>query len=142
MRTDRAGGSECGSKGWERALIDIVARHRAQPFEWAHQTVSRCRLRRSSRLPAPILGRTLRLRQPLIGGALLKAQGYRDLAEAFADRFTEVAVSFAQRGDVGVIEDDGAFCGALFLASGVAGKTETGLHIFTRDRVARAFQVD
>ena len=129
-------------KGWERALLDVVARHRAQPFAWG---VSDC-----FTLPLDaIIAITGADPWPglhdydsrLAAARCLKLEGYTTLADAFEDQFPEIEVPFAQRGDVGVIEDDGALCGALFLAQGVAGKTESGLHIFTRDRVVRAFKV-
>jgi hypothetical protein len=130
--------------GWERALLEIVARHRAQPFAWGASDCFTLPLEAIVALtgvdPWPGLHD---YDSRLSAARCLASQGFASLADAFAAQFPEVPVPLAQRGDVGVIEDEatGSMCGALFLASGVAGKTETGLHIFPRDRVVRAFEV-
>lgn len=131
-------------KGWERALIEIVARHRAQPFAWGASDCFTLPLEAVIALTGDDPAPGLHDYDSKIGAArCLATQGFGSLADAFAAHLPEVPVPLAQRGDVGVIEDEatGALCGALFLASGVAGKTETGLYIFPRDRVVRAFEV-
>lgn len=129
-------------KGWERALLDVVARHRAQPFVWGSSDCFTLPLDTIVALTGKDPWPGLHDYDSRIAAArCLTLQGYSSLADAFADKLVEVPVPFAQRGDVGVILDDGALCGAVFLASGVAGKTETGLHVFERDRVVRAFAV-
>lgn len=132
-------------KGWERRLLEIVEHHRAQPFAWG---VSDCFtlpldavIALTGRDPAPGLhdydSRASAARR-------LAEQGWQSVADAFAAHLPEVPVVFAQRGDVGVIEDPKTktLCGAVFLAAGVAGKTEDGVRVFPRDRVVRAFKVD
>lgn len=132
-------------QGWESALFAIVAHYRAQPFAWGSADCFTFPLEVIVALTGRDPWPDLHNYDGRFGAArCLASQGYMNLADAFAAQFSEVPVSFAQRGDVGVIEDEktGALCGAVFLASGVAGKTETGLHIFQRDQVVRAFRVE
>lgn len=129
--------------GWEAALNAVVAAHRARPFLWGG---SDCFTYPLDAIVA-VTGR-----DPWPGGhdytsrlgaaRCLAALGYASIADAFADRFAEIHPVRAQRGDVGVVESDGALCGALVSASGFSGKTESGLVTFPRSIVVKAFRVE
>jgi hypothetical protein len=134
--------TQCRLKGWERRLAAVVARHRELPFAWG---ASDCFL-----LPLDAIV-ALTGRDPWSGlhdyssrlsaARRLAAQGYSSLADAFADKLAEIPPALAQRGDVGVVEDGGALCGALVAAAGFVGKSEAGLVSIPRERVQRAFRV-
>lgn len=129
-------------RGWERALLDVVAKHRAQPFAWGTSDCFTLPLDAIVAITGTDPWPGLHDYDSRISAArCLSLQGYENLAAAFADKFPEVPVSFAQRGDVGVVNDQGNICGALFLASGCVGKTENGVVLFPREAVKRAFKV-
>lgn len=129
-------------KDWERKLIEVEAKHAALPFQWG---VSDC-------FQVPLDGILAVIgRDPWPGlhdydsemsaAKCLVAQGYRTLADAFTAKFETVPLLFAGRGDVAIVESEGALCGALFVGTRLIGKTQTGLQRMPREAAKMCFRV-
>ncbi|MCX2696728.1 hypothetical protein OPR82_08065 [Brucella sp. YY2X] len=68
---------------------------------------------------------------------LIKQRGYDSLGAVLTDRFTEIPVAMAGRGDVGIYQNTvGYFC-----EYGFAVKGEDGLRFLPRTMAERAFKV-
>lgn len=77
-----------------------------------------------------------------VGAAkLLLKHGFHNVEEAFAAKFEEIPPILAQRGDIGVIEQNGEICGGVFTALGFAVRGEDRLYYMSVYDVKTAFKV-
>lgn len=133
--------------GWERRLKLVVEKHLVLSPDYA---ISNCYIIPDDGVEA-VLGE--RMHPEMYGGGRgpktdtgaakrLLRFGFRNVEEAFRARFPEIAPSFAQRGDIGVVERDGVLSGGLFTGLGFMTRG-TGAPVFLGFREIRsAFKVD
>lgn len=127
---------------WQNALSETVRRHQQLPFAWG---TSDCLLFPLDCVRA-MTGQDF---SELHGEYASQAQAYRRLrsfgfanvADAFAAHFPEISPAMMGTGDLAVVDDDGAICGAICLGRMTAGKTQDGLLFIGRSLVQRAFKV-
>ncbi len=128
---------------WEARLADVLATYQAAGFAWG----ARDCFRLPQDVARAVTGRAI---WPEVRpyhsarGALqrLARHGFRGVGDAFADVLEEIPPAFAQRGDVGVVIEDGAEAGVVVLGADLAGMApDTGLTILPRARLARAFRI-
>jgi len=130
--------------GWEKRLNAVVAAHQALPGEWG---VSDCFIIADDAVEA-VTGEQMypgaRGYKTDAGAAKqLRKHGFESVRQAFAGKFDEIPVAMAQRGDIGVIERDGAFSGGVFTAIGFMTRAHGGpIEFVPIDRVTAAFKVD
>jgi hypothetical protein len=72
---------------------------------------------------------------------ILKKRGLDDVEAALASLFPPVAPLMAQRGDVGVVERDGALSCGFVCDRGSAVKDERGLSFVPQTEIKAAFKV-
>lgn len=72
---------------------------------------------------------------------LLLKHGFHNVEEAFAAKFEEISPAMAQRGDIGVMEQDGEICGGVFTALGFAVRGDDRLYYMSIYNVKTAFKV-
>lgn len=128
---------------WPERLNEIVNHHLTAPFAWG---VSDCGI-----LFADV-SKALTGFDPLKGmrryrtktGALktLKRKGYASVAELVADKFEEIPLSEAGRGDLGLPEViDNLTSPAVITGGQAVSKNENGRVIIPRSLIKRAFKV-
>ena len=121
---------------WEKRLNAVVAKHQAVPGKWGG---SDCWILTMDAIEAVTGSRILqhlqRYRSEAEGYRLFRKAGYREtVEEALAAALGDpIPPMMAQRGDVGVIERDGAISSGVFTSLGFAVKTIFG-HV---ERVGR-----
>ncbi len=71
----------------------------------------------------------------------LLQKGFVTVEDAFASKFSSVPPSLAQRGDIGVIDDNGQICGGVFTSIGFAVRDEKKVMFVPASRVKTAFKV-
>ena len=129
-------------KGWEKALKEVMQRHMALPSEFG---VSDCYLIcddtvlaiTGERMYPDAIGYTSEL-----GAAKkLAAHDFANVEQAFAAKFEIIHPMHAQRGDIGVIDNDGAICGGVFTALGFMVRDENQITFLPVTRVKAAFKV-
>lgn len=72
---------------------------------------------------------------------LLLQHGFKTVEEAFAAKFETVHPAMAQRGDIGVIDDNSKICGGFFSSHGFVARGEKSLLFLPPSRVKTAFKV-
>jgi hypothetical protein len=128
---------------WPERLLAEVARHSDLPLQWGVSDCFTfpmdCVIAMTGKDPWP----GERKYKSASGAARrLARHHFRNVGDAFAARFEEVAPSFALRGDLGVIETPQGVAGVVFVDSDVLGKDEVrGLRRVPRAAVTRAFRV-
>lgn len=129
--------------GWEKRLNAVVAAHQALPGDWG---VSDCFIIPDDAVEA-VTGEKMypdaRGYKTEAGAAKqLRKRGFDNVRQAFAAKLDEIPVAMAQRGDIGVIERDGAFSGGVFTAIGFMTRSHSGpVEFVPIDRVTAAFKV-
>lgn len=128
-------------RGWEKALKAVVEKHLALPSEYG---VSDCYLIADDTVEA-ISGERMFpgvVYSSEIGAAkALRAHGFDNVEQAFASKFEEIPPSLAQRGDIGVVDDNGSICGGVFTALGFMTRSDTVPIFLPVSRVKTAFKV-
>lgn len=71
----------------------------------------------------------------------LLQKGFNTVEDALLFKFPTVPASLAQRGDIGVIDDNGRICGGVFTAIGFAVRDEKRVTFVPVSRVKTAFKV-
>lgn len=129
--------------GWEKALKISIAKHINSPSRYG---VSDCYLIcddavfavTGERMFPDIIGQYT---TPQGAAKLLLARGFRDVSDAFASKFTVIPPSMAQRGDIGVIENNGQICGGVFIDIGFAIRDDGGVLFLSTKQVKTAYKV-
>lgn len=129
---------------WESRLGVVVAKHQALPGEWG---TSDCYVIPDDAVEA-LTGERMypkaRNYKTDAGAAKqLRKHGFENVAEAFEAKFPDVPPILAQRGDIGVIEREGQFCGGVFTAIGFMTRAHGyPVEFLPISAVTRAFKVD
>ena len=124
---------------WEKRLVAVTEAHMNTPLVWGK---SDCLLTTCDAIEAMTgvdPAADIRGKYKSRAGAyrLIKLRGFGSLGAVLADRFEEIPVAMAQRGDVGIFEKTvGYFC-----EYGFAVKGEDGLRFIPRTMTERAFKV-
>jgi hypothetical protein len=128
---------------WPERLLAEIERHSHMPFEYG---TSDCFIFPMDCVEAmtgndPWAGqRGYRTDKGAAGR--LRRQGFKNVGDAFADKFEEIPVGKAGRGDIGVIETDKGTAGVVFIDTVAMGKAEdVGVKRVPRSLVTRAFRV-
>ena len=131
-------------KGWERGLRLAVERHLALPSAYG---TSDCYIIADDAVEA-VTGQRMYddargYSTPLGAARKLHKHGFSTVADAFAARFAEIPVAFAQRGDIGVIhQPNGDVTGGVFTGAGFFTRTDDRAVFLPITDVARAFRVE
>ncbi|WP_105430230.1 hypothetical protein [Neorhizobium sp. T6_25] len=114
---------------WEKRLNAVVAKHLALPGQWG---VSDCWMMTMDAIEAVTGSRILphlqNYRSEADGYKVFRKAGFKEtVEEALAAELGDpIPAMMAQRGDVGVIERDGAISCGVFVSTGFAVKTIYG----------------
>lgn len=129
---------------WEKRLVKVTEAHIDTPLVWGQ---SDCLLTVADAVAAVLgddPGAEIRGKYKTKTGAyrLIKSKGFDSLTAVLADRFEDVPVAMAQRGDVGVyVNDNGDQTAGYFCEYGFAVKGDDGLRFIPRTMAERAFKV-
>lgn len=132
-------------KDWEAALHDAIARHAALPFEWGRVDCitfpADCVLAMTG--VDVIAEERGKYNSDIGAGRRLVANDCRDVGDWLARKLPEIHPVRMGRGDVGVIEKDGAISGVVCIGPQVVGKAVgLGLAYLPRSAAVRAFKVE
>lgn len=129
-------------KDWENAHKEVIEFHMSQPGVYG---TSDCYIICDDNVKA-ITGKYMfpkaRNYKSVKGAAKqLVKHGFENVEQAFASLFEETPPTLAQRGDIGVIDDNGAICGGVFTALGFAVRGDERLYFMPVSSVKTAFKV-
>lgn len=128
-------------KGWERALNEVIKKHRGLPSQYG---ISDCYLIADDAVEAVIGERMfpdVQYSSELGAAKELRSRGFQTVEDAFASKFEECPVSLAQRGDIGVVESDGELCGGFVCSIGFVTRNKSEVRIIPVLSIKRAFKV-
>lgn len=129
---------------WEKRLKAAIQKHIDLPSQYG---VSDCYLIADDAVEA-VTGETMfgtgarRYTTPAGAGKQLRKRGFETVADAFRAKFTEIAPTLAQRGDIGVLERDGEICGGVFTALGFAVRDAKRVLFLPATEAKTAFRVE
>lgn len=130
--------------GWEKRLTAVFIRHHAAPFDYAG---SNCVSLMADAIEA-LTGR--RPFDELIHGVenaqqyrrrIARACGKASLSHFLSLHFDEIPPTYAQRGDLCIIDVDGDEHGAVMSDDTVLAKSRTSMMRCSRSMITRAFKV-
>jgi len=129
---------------WLKRLNDVVAKHQALPAQYG---VSDCYLIADDAVEA-VTGNLMhgaaarRYKTPAGAGKQLRKRGFCSVRDAFAARFAEIPVLMAQRGDIGVYDNNGETSGGVFTSAGFMVRGEQGIVFLPPTAALAAFRVE
>ena len=129
---------------WLKRLNDVVAKHQALPAQYG---VSDCYLIADDAVEA-VTGSFMhgeaarRYTSPAGAAKQLRKRGFKSVRDAFAARFTEIPVLLAQRGDIGVYDNNGEISGGVFTSVGFMVRGEQGIVFLLPTAALAAFRVE
>ncbi len=129
---------------WEKRLKAVIDKHQALPSQYG---VSDCYLLPDDAVEA-MTGSSMygdaarRYKTPAGAAKQLRRRGFETVEDAFRAKFREIAPSFAQRGDIGVIDSGGEICGGVFTAIGFAVRDARAVLFLPASQVKTAFRVE
>ncbi|MBB5041924.1 DUF6950 family protein [Shinella fusca] len=129
---------------WLKRLNDVVAKHQALPAQYG---VSDCYLIADDAVEA-VTGSFMhgeaarRYTSPAGAAKQLRKRGFKSVRDAFAARFTEIPVLLAQRGDIGVYDNNGEISGGIFTSVGFMVRGEQGIVFLPPTAALAAFRVE
>nr|WP_246434220.1 hypothetical protein [Shinella fusca] len=127
-----------------KRLNDVVAKHQALPAQYG---VSDCYLIADDAVEA-VTGSFMhgeaarRYTSPAGAAKQLRKRGFKSVRDAFAARFTEIPVLLAQRGDIGVYDNNGEISGGIFTSVGFMVRGEQGIVFLPPTAALAAFRVE
>lgn len=128
-------------KGWEKAINDVIRKHRALPSQYG---ISDCYLITDDAVEA-VTGERMfpgvQYSSELGAAKEMRSRGFDNVEQAFASLFETVPVSLAQRGDIGVIESNGQICGGFVSSIGFVTRNDVELRILPVSMMKTAFKV-
>lgn len=127
--------------GWPDRLKAVVEKHQNLPSKFG---VSDCYLIADDAVEAVIGNRMfpdVEYTSELEAAKQLLSRGFKNVEEAFASKFETIHPAQTQRGDIGVIESDGAICGGFFSSNGFAARDTAQIMFYPISRVKSAFKV-
>lgn len=128
---------------WDRRLVRLVSSITDAPGVWGETdcllTALSCVEAITGFDPAADVRGTYKTQ---VGAAkALRKRGLNDVEEALASLFLPVGRLMAQRGDVGVVEQDGVLCAGFVCDRGFLCRTETGRIFLPQTAMKTAFRV-
>ncbi|WPE19968.1 DUF6950 family protein [Shinella zoogloeoides] len=128
---------------WLKRLHDVIARHQALPASFG---ISDCFVIADDSVEA-VTGRRMfpdarGYTTPAGAAKQLRRHGFASLREAFASKFQEVPVLMAQRGDIGVYDNDGEISGGVFTAVGFMTRGAEEIVFLPPSAALAAFRVE
>lgn len=128
--------------GWEERLLAVAEDWRNRPFAWGRaDCLCFARAAVEAVQGGPVDWPSPSYRNAREASRALRQAGAAVLSEAFAARYDELPVAMAQRGDLGVVIEDGRECAVVNYGPQWLGMAETGLSRVPGHRVTRAFRV-
>lgn len=133
--------------GWEKRLKVVVEKHQALPSDYS---LSNCyiipddaveALTGARMHPKVYNGKNCPKTEKGAAKRLLR-NGFRNVEEAFAARFSSIPPSLAQRGDIGVVERDGVVSGGVFTAIGFMARNAEKVVFLPVSQVKTAYRVE
>lgn len=129
--------------GWEERLLHVVAWHRCEPFVWG-RTDCAMMFRHSVQVITgeDPLADLMPWYSRRSAARSLKRAGYACAVDLMRERFNEIPVARAGRGDVGIISaSDPLSAPAIILGSEVIARTEQGIVVLSTSDLVTAFTV-
>lgn len=129
------------SIGWERRLVLVVSKHQALPSQYG---ISDCYIIADDAVFACIGQRMfddIEYSNDIGAAKALRSHGFTNVEQAFASKFERIAPTLAQRGDIGVTEDNGQLCGGFFSSIGFVTRNNDKIVFLPVSRVKTAFKV-
>lgn len=129
---------------WLKRLNAVVAKHQALPAQYG---VSDCYLIADDAVEA-VTGSFMhgaaarRYKTPVGAGKQLRKRGFQNVREAFAARFAEIPVLLAQRGDIGVYDNNGEISGGVFTSAGFMTRGTDAIVFLPPSAALAAFKVE
>lgn len=129
--------------GWEEALLEVIARHEALPFEWSASDCFTLCMDAVKALTGDDPWASLRGKydSELSSAKVLVRLKCGNVGDLFSKRFESVHQAFARRGDIGIVEQNGERVGVVVLGDRVIGKHQSGGLRIPRDRLVQSFKV-
>lgn len=129
-------------KGWEKRLKEVVEKHSELPSQYG---VSDCYLIADDVVEA-VTGQQMypdaRDYTSELGAAKkLQQHGFMTVEDAFAAKFEIIPASIAQRGDIGVVENNGNICGGAFTSIGFMTRDKDKIAFMLPSQIKTAFKV-
>lgn len=128
---------------WQKRLNAVVAKHQALPAQYG---LSDCYLIADDAVEA-VTGDQMfpyarRYKTPAGAAKQLRKHGFETVWDAFAARFREVPVLMAQRGDIGVYDNNGELSGGVFTALGFMTRGAEEIVFLPQSAALAAFRVE
>lgn len=130
---------------WQKRLNAVVAKHQALPAQYG---LSDCYLIADDAVEA-VTGDQMfpdarRYKTPAGAAKQLRKQGFETVRDAFAAKFHEVqdGVLMAQRGDIGVYDNNGELSGGVFTALGFMTRGAEEIVFLPQSAALAAFRVE
>lgn len=129
---------------WLNRLNKVVADHQALPAQYG---LSDCYIIADDAVEA-VTGKTMhganarRYKTPAGAGKQLRKRGFETVRDAFAARFAEIPVLMAQRGDIGVYDNNGEISGGVFTSAGFMTRGAEEIVFLPPTAVLAAFRVE
>lgn len=129
--------------GWEQRLHDVIAWHKQQPFVWGRtdcamlwrHCVQVCTGHDPIADLMPWYSRRSAIRS-------LRRAGYDTAIDLVRERFNEIPVARAGRGDVGMVPSaDGLTAPAIILGAEIITRSEQGIVVLSAADLATAFAI-
>ena len=126
-----------------KRLNAVVAKHQALPAQYG---VSDCYVIADDAVEA-ITGKQMfpgarRYKTPAGAAKQLRKRGFSTVREAFAAKFAEVPVLQAQRGDIGIYDNNGELSGGVFTALGFMVRGAEGIVFLPATAALAAYRVE
>lgn len=127
---------------WEKRLNAVVAKHRVLPAEYG---VSDCYIIADDAVEA-VTGKKMypgarRYTTAAGAGKQLRKRGFETVHDAFAAKFEQIGVLSAQRGDIGIYDNNGELSGGVFTAIGFMTRGTDEIVFLPQTAVSAAFKV-
>jgi hypothetical protein len=130
--------------GWEERLLAVLDKHRTKPFCWEASNCGNLMADVVEALrgePGHISAHLGGFKSARGAAKKIRTGGFESLSQLVAHGLDETPVSFAQRGDLCIIEVDGVEYGGCIVDGVGVGKAEAGLMRVELSLVKRAFEV-
>ncbi len=128
---------------WEARLFDAIKRHADRPFCWG---TSDCVSLAADAVEAqsgvdPMAGFRGRYTTEIGAKRILAKESLKGLSGVLDGLFPSVDVNHAQRGDLGLVEYDGANCCVVVMGAHAVGKSISGRLLLPVQLIKQAYKV-
>lgn len=128
--------------GWEKRLFATVREWDAKPFKWGSADCVAFVLAVGHAVRGkPLCPPLAKYGDALGANRVLRNMGADSLEDAIAMHLDPVPVALAQRGDMGVVVNNGNQCAVVNTGLHWVGRTEHGIIRVSRETLIRAFKV-